>query len=106
MPDLFDGVKVRIGRQDYIVPALTLRQVRKHRGTLQRLNELAGRDPSEDELDAVVELVHAAVARNYPDITTDALYDGLDFRNLRQVLQAITAQSGVEETKPGEPAAG
>ena len=98
MADLIAGSTISLGAKRYTVPALTLRQFVKHRGTLLSLGQIGDREPTEDELGALVALVHECLARNYADLTVDAVWDGLDMRALPLAIRAITGQSGLEET--------
>lgn len=103
MAELFDGVKVRIGRQDFIVPALSIRQVKRFRPVLSTMGRFAaGGEPSDQELDALTEMLHAALSRNYPDLTVDQLGDMIDLRSLPELIKAIVARTELEATKPGE----
>lgn len=102
MSALFDGVKVRIGRQEFVVPALSVRQVKRFRAVLNTLGRFKTAEPTDDEIDGLLEMLHAALSRNYPDVTVDQLADIVDLRNLPEIIGAIVAQTGLEATKPGE----
>lgn len=106
MPQLFEGVKVTLGRQTYIVPALTIRQVRQHRATLNAMSALATREPTEDEIGGMIDVAHAALSRNYPDMDKAQLEDVVDLNNLKHLMAAVVGQSGLERTTgemPGSP---
>jgi hypothetical protein len=88
MTRLYEGIKVRIGQRDYVVPQLSLGQAQRHPQAVQLSKDLNIRDHTAEELDEIVQIVHAAVSRNYPDVTADALLDGLDEQNIRLALAA------------------
>ena len=102
MAELFEGVKVTLGRQTYVVPALTCRQLKKHRANIAVLPQLLNRDPTDEEVDGLLDVFHAAVSRNYPDVDRDQLEDLVDLNNLPSLIQAVLAQSGLERVKPRE----
>lgn len=102
MADLFDGKKLRIGRTEYIVPALNIRQLKKHKVTLSKSAQFVGREPTDEEVDEMVEVIHAALSRNYPDISIEQLQDTLDLNNIASVMAAIAGLSGLEPAAQGE----
>ncbi len=98
----FEGTPVRLGDVRYIVPALSLRLVRRYRGVLASLGELSAREPTDAEITQMVEVVHAALARNYPELTADQVEDTVDLNSLPRLMRAIAGQSGLEVVQPGE----
>jgi hypothetical protein len=97
----YEGVRITLGQQEYIVPALTIRQMRELTSELADLKGI-GAEPTSDEITSMLRIVLAAISRNYPDMTIDALEDAIDLNSLAVVMQAITGQSGLERVKPGE----
>lgn len=60
---------------------------------------------SKKSVDAVVETVHLALIRNYPDITTDKIKnDLLDVANMLEVMRAVMDIGGLvrKEQEAGE----
>lgn len=100
---LIDGVKLSLGGRDFIVPALTLKSLRKltESGTLKKLN-VTGGELSLENMDAVATVVHAAISRNYSDVTVDDLLELLDLENMQRVLPAVMAASGLKRDTLGE----
>ena len=103
---LIDGAAVRLGARDFVVPALTIRLFRRHRATLAGVSALGQRDPTDEEWDALLALVHDALLRNHPDLTRDELEDLLDLRNIGDVMAAITGRSGLTARGGGQPGEG
>lgn len=97
----YEGTPIRIGRATYIVPALSVRQVKKHKATLAQARRLADRDPTDEEVDAITGVIFDALSRNYPALSRDAFEDEIDMRSLPMALQAVVAQTGLE-SKSGE----
>lgn len=89
---LADGVS-------YVVPALSLRSVQALQDRLASYT--GGADPASVEL--VLDTVHAALSRNYADISRDLVADSVDMRNMRDMMDAVMGVSGlVEKTESGE----
>lgn len=89
-----EGLAINMGGQAFIVPAMTLPIIKRY---MQRLEELQKtKDTSVDEYWALqYETIHAAMRRNYPDLTMDELYELVDMNNLVDVFKAIAGKSGL-----------
>lgn len=82
--------------QPYVVPSLTFRQLEEHEGRLARAmapNIQMAADARED----ILVLAHAALSRNYPDLTVDALRDLLDLEAAGELAYAIAAVNQLRE---------
>jgi hypothetical protein len=99
MPDLIDGAKIKMGGKDWVVPALSFKQLKR---LLPRLNKIGGGDLSPDNMGDMAEVVHAALSRNYPELTLDEVEDMLDMRCAQFVFMAVIGQSGLEARPEGE----
>lgn len=97
--DLHEGTPVRMGGRDFIVPALTMGQVKqlKESGKLARIFEVNVLSPQED-IDLALEVIQSAMARNYPEITIKELEDILDAKNTSKVILSIMGMSGLIRT--------
>lgn len=96
--ELLEGVKLKIGRREFIVPPLNLNGVKRAQVLLPTLN--AESDP--DSIDAAVEILHLAIARNYPEVTREELYEDVDLGNLMSLVQATLAIAGFSPKATGE----
>jgi hypothetical protein len=92
--DMIDGVTVRMGGRDWIVAPLTLGQLRRLWPRVQRLGEV-GAGMGDEDIASLVELVTAALRRNYPDMTSEKVADLLDLGNAGMVLNAVLTGSGL-----------
>ena len=97
-----EGIEIKIGDDLLIVPALSLKQVRLLRSKIETMTDGSF---DADNMATVVEVVHAALTRNYPAITIDEVEDGLDMRNMAQAMNAVMAISGLEKKPGGQPPA-
>jgi len=99
------GTWVMIGETEFKVPPLNFRALREHMDSINRLSNLRnGASPGPQDFASISAVVHAALARNYPQITLDEVEDMLDIGNMTEVLNAVMAMSGLvrREGEPGE----
>ena len=98
-----DGVKMRVGGRELIIPALTIKQVRGLRSQFDAMQSIGDNvAPTDEQIGAVTEVIHSAVVRNYPDLTLDDLEELLDLSTMQAVVKAIMGQSGLEVVSSGE----
>ena len=97
MAALIDGVKVNLGGREFVAPPLNFRALRRIQPKLAGLASM-GAVPTAEQLEVVIEIVHLALLRNYPDLAIDELDDLLDLGNIADILAAIMAASGLERT--------
>lgn len=95
-----DGLVVRMGGRDYVVPPLTLAQLRKYEEDLRKVRDITPFSPLA-EVEPAIRVIHAAMTRNYPDLTQEALEDILDLGNVMPAFLAVCAMSGLERTGEG-----
>ncbi len=97
---LLDGVTIRLGRQDYVLPPLNLDALEKHLEMIQ--GWAVPPDSIVQRLGEVATVVHAALKRNYPDLDLSEVKAGLDLQNFGPIVTALLESSGLAETEPGE----
>ena len=105
MTELLPGAEIQMGGKGWIVPPLTLGQLRRlapQIGALSAGDRLL-LDPA--TLDAVVTVVTAALRRNYPDLDEAAVAEMLDMGNAAEVFVAVLTGSGLKRAGPGEASA-
>ncbi|MEW6563318.1 MAG: hypothetical protein AB1400_08835 [Pseudomonadota bacterium] len=95
MADIIDGVSIRMGGKEWVVPPLTFRALRNLRHDIQALAESSGALPGDEAMDGIIEIVHTAMKRNYPELTRDEIEDMLDIANMQHVIAAIMGASGL-----------
>ena len=93
-----EGTAVQMAGRTWIVPPLSLGQVRRLQPNIDRLGAT---DAALSVMDDGIELILAALTRNYPELTKRELADEmLDLGNFRQVIDAVMGMSGL--TQKGE----
>lgn len=99
---LIDGVKLNLGGVEYVIPPLSLGAVRR---LMPKIEKLTGNVDitamSGELLDAIAEIICAAMQRNYPDMTQEKVLDVLDMKNMGQVIGAVLGQSGFDKKVGG-----
>jgi hypothetical protein len=102
------GVWLAFGAEEYLVPPLSFKAIQSLQDRIQGMSATAG-PPSRDNMETVLDVVHASLARNYPDMTRDDVADMVDLQNYGEVLAAVLSTSGFRPapagTAPGEAAA-
>lgn len=102
------GIPVVLGEQTFIVPPLAL-------GALEQLQDRVAsfngdiRDAA--QVATVIDAGHAALKRNYPEITREEVADLIDVGNMAEVFEAVMDVSGLkrkalasgEAPEPGNP---
>lgn len=94
------GTWITFGLEAYRVPALGLRAVRELQDRIRSMSSMDGL-PTAEQMDTVFEIAHAALRRNYPDISKDVVADMIDLSNFHEVLAAVMAISGFAPREGG-----
>ena len=102
-PDMtgVEGATIRLGGVEYAVRPLTLRQLRSVLPAFAR----AGAIGTEHGVDAATEILAAALSRDHPEMTRDALLDTeVSVQDLAAAVTTVAKLSGL--VSPGEAGAG
>ena len=95
----YSGQKVYMGGETWVVPPLSLRQLRENYETIVTPVTSGS---IEDVIVSRLPIILMAMQRNYPDLTEDKLLDMLDANTLLPTFFAVAGGSGLEAAKPGE----
>ena len=103
---MLPGVTVAMGGRDWLVPPLTLGQLRRLMPKVRQLTDI-GASMSEMQIAVLVEIVATAMQRNYPEATPEIVENLLDLGNASTVLNAVLTGSGLKlsDNRLGEAAA-
>lgn len=96
---MIPGVAISMGGREWTIPPLTLGQLRQ---LMPKVRELSNTNTQigEAQIGVLVEIVFAALQRNYPDMTLDRVEDLLDLGNAAPVLNAVLTGSGLRPRAP------
>ncbi len=100
VPGKIPGTPLNLGGVDFVMPPLNLDQVRAFESVLPTLGK---KGSLTENIDEGLPLLHAALSRNYPDLTLDELRPLLDLGNFPAACSALVESSGFVESAPGEP---
>jgi hypothetical protein len=97
---LLRGASIELGGTTYTVPPLNFRQLRDLEQDLLALGSVTA--PGNLSISAVdvgriVKVVHAALSRNYPDITIEEVEELVDLGNAKSLMAAVAGVSGLEQ---------
>jgi hypothetical protein len=103
---MIPGVTIAMGGRDWLVPPLTLGQLRRLMPKVRQLTDI-GASMGEAQIGVLVEIVATALQRNYPDATAEMVENLLDLGNSSAVLNAVLTGSGLKlrDDRVGEAAA-
>jgi hypothetical protein len=99
-----EGETVFMGGTEWVVPSLSMKQARKLWPKILELNQGITTQNIVDKYDIAVEVIHAALSRNYPALKIADVDELVDLRNVRKLILAVAGQSGLL-SKGSEPAA-
>ncbi len=88
---MIDGIKLNLNGEEYIVPPLTFKQIKKLYPLIEELN---GNGGTVKKMETIVTLTHAALSRNYPELTIEKVEDLVDLGNLKTLSEAVLGASG------------
>lgn len=87
----FPGIAIALAGDEYIVPPLNLGTLEQMQKRLQDFN--GGIDAA--SVNTVLDATHAALLRNYPEITRDEIAELVDVGNMQEIMQAVMDVSGL-----------
>jgi len=91
---MIPGVTITMGGRDWLVPPLTLGQLRRLMPRVRQLTEIDA-SMGAVQIGVLVEIITAALQRNYPDATAETVENLLDLGNAGTVLNAVLTGSGL-----------
>ena len=95
------GMKISIGGEEFILPPLGFAGLKATVILRSKYDEL----PDDEKMDATVEIIHASLLRNYPDLPLEWITERLDaweYTEFVKALPVLFSKSGLEVSKVGE----
>lgn len=87
------GIKLDFSGRRLVVPPLSLGALEQLQ---ERLNAFNGDIADPDQVRTVIDSAHAALRRNYPDMTRAEVADAIGLENMLEVMQAVMDVSGMK----------
>ena len=92
-----EGLKINLGGEERVVPPLSFKRLRNLKAEMEVIQTVqTGTELTDEQAGAMIKIVHAAITRNYPDMTEDELSEMLDLGNIGKITKAVMGQSGFE----------
>ncbi len=91
-----DGITIKLAGQDYVVPPLSLGQVKRLFPIIEKMQSAGN---TVEKFSSLVAIAHAALSRNYPDLKIEEVEELVDMGNFKMVMDTIMGSSGF---LPGE----
>ena len=91
----FLGVTKNLGGADFVVPPLSLGQLKRLQPLLRSMGEA---DP-EAQIDLMSQVIFSSLSRNYPAITQDEVDDLIDVGNVADIFAVVVSVSALEPKK-------
>lgn len=93
----FDGEPVRLGREIYIVPSLSVSQAKKLWPKILAMDKTGVTvEELPDKQEQIVDIVHTALTRNYPNLPRERLDHLVDLTNVKRLMLLVMANSGLQ----------
>jgi hypothetical protein len=95
--ELISGEEIKLGGETFVLPPFNMKFIVEERiSMMDKLNKAVG----EKRGRLMVEMIHKALVRNYPDMTVDRLMELLDPRSIGKIMALIPALN--DFSQPGE----
>lgn len=95
------GPWITFGTEAYRVPPLALGALKDLQERIASMGIADGGQPSASQMDTVLDVVHAAIKRNYPSMTRETVAEMIDLENYQEVLGAVLNISGFKPREGG-----
>jgi len=94
---MFEGIMIKVNGEDMVLPPLNWRATKRFYKDI-----ISGdiNDPAK-AIDLMPEMLHAALARNYPELTQDALEDIIAPGELLSAIPLLLSVSGFSQAPKG-----
>ena len=87
--------EIKLGGRDFYVAPLPLRRILAIAEVMPKLSGLTAQTINKDSLDAVIDLVHAGLAKAHPNLTRDELLDlPVTLTELIDAVPVVIEQAG------------
>jgi hypothetical protein len=96
------GLSVTLDGQPYVIPPLSLGALEQLRPRLLAFDEKMD-DP--EQISTVIDTLHAALRRNYPELTRERVADMVDLANFGEAMRAAMNVSGLAKGAAASPGA-
>ncbi len=106
--EMIEGVEMKVGRRLLVIPALNFRSLKRlapQLGVLAAIDQGSTAAITDEQYAAMLDVVHAAILRNYPNMSREQLEEDFDLGNAAKIVRAVMTGSGLTQSGEGKPAA-
>jgi hypothetical protein len=95
---MFEGITIKVGGEDMVLPPLNWKAAKRF------YKDIISGDINDPEkaIDLMPEMLHVALARNYPELTQAELEDTITPGELLAAIPQLLAVSGFIQAQAGE----
>lgn len=90
------GIPFNFDGRTLVIPPLSLKAIKQLQG---RLSDLDERNISPEYIGTVIDAVHAALQRNYPEMKREDVAGLLDIQNMQEVMACVFDVGGVKRKR-------
>jgi len=91
-----EGIPIQLGGQTYTLPPCSLATLKRHSAGIDKFAKAGGQiELSGEGVDLIIAVLTEALARNYPDITAEALAEHVGVDTMVEFFQAALDVSGL-----------
>jgi hypothetical protein len=94
---MFEGITIKVGGEDMVLPPLNWKAAKRF---YKEITTGEINDPDK-AIDLMPELLHAALVRNYPELTMAALEDAIAPGELLAAIPLLLSVSGFTQSQEG-----
>lgn len=100
---MIPGKEIKIGDKVYVMPALTLGMLELYQ---DRIDAFQNGEVSSKSWTTVIDVVHSALKRNYPEMDRSVVTENLELRDIGSLFEKLMDVSGVDADRSGKVTAG
>lgn len=88
----YPGIVKVLGGVEYVIPPISLGALQQLHGRITQFSDQV----DAESINTVIDVTHAALKRNYPDITLEEVKELVDVGNMFELFEAVMDVSGMK----------
>lgn len=97
-----ENQQVTINGKPFTVSPLSLKQLKALGPTIAKLDGMKKGIPTAEQIDGIVEIVHASLSRTHEGLTHEQVADMVDLGNMVDLIERVMGVSGLKAKQSGE----
>ncbi len=91
----FEGEPIALGGKEYVLPSLSTGKAKKLWPEILDMDKGITAETLPKKFDAMIAIIHAALARNYPELTMDEVGELVDLKRAPEICLQVCRLSGM-----------